>query len=165
MHIQSVIYSQFERAYRPRVHRISILPALMSIHNCILIRRILTQMGCHRTKFMKLSSLELRHLRKQFLTVSPPLAIQLPLSQLLHCFRHKILVLLQMNSVFRAEGMRIVDPGGKSISRPRSQREMRRSTSAEDAPIPSALLTLPNLVLASLRGESCSSTAEDLRLL
>jgi hypothetical protein len=166
MHIQSVIYSQFERAYRPRVHRISLLPALMLTHNCILIRRILTQMGYHRTKIMKLSSLELRYLRKQFLTVSPqPLAIQLPLSQLLHCSRHKSLVLLQTNSAFRAEGMRIVDPGRKSISRPGSQREMRPSTSAEDASIPSSLLTLPNLVLASFRGESCSSTAEDLRLL
>ena len=46
-------------------------------------------MRCHR---MKLSSLELRHLRKQLLTVSPPpLAIQLPLFQLLHCSRHKSL--------------------------------------------------------------------------
>jgi hypothetical protein len=42
---------------------------------------------------------------------------------------------------------------------------MLPSMSAEDASIPSALLILPDLVLASFRGESCSSTAEDLRFL
>jgi hypothetical protein len=112
----------------------------MLIHNCISIRRILTQMRCHRTKIMKLSSLELRHLQKQFLTVSPPpLAIQLPLSQLLLCSPHKSLVLLQTNSAFRAEGMRIIDPGGKSISRPKSHNvrcSPRRRPKTPQYPLP-----------------------------
>ena len=126
---------------------------MFSIGRYCNLRRILTQMRCHRMKIIKLSSLELRHLRKQFLTVPPPpLAIQLPLSQLLLCSPHKSLVFLQTNRAFRAEGMRIVDPSGKPISRPRSHNVRcapRRRPKTPQYP----------------RGETCSSTAEDLQLL